>query len=260
MLYKITLLASALLSSTVFASPAPIIVSTINADSGDKSPKIGFTLSTAKRPFVGIDDQNTILPYFSYRNKDFYIESLDLGYNLVRKDGVSLDVIATPRFYERREGFADNDELDGTNRTRETYFAGLSSQIHLNDYGALTLQVLYDVIESNGIESVAQLSKTFAVSETFKFIPSIGINHQNSVLVDYFYGVNSDEVLPNRTAYNGASSINYNVTLNASWEIAKNIELLAQFKYEIIGEGITESSIVDEDELYFFTTGLVFRY
>ncbi len=248
-----------ILTTSLLAAPAPIITSTMDADSMNKSSGIGFTLSTAKRPFIGVDNQMTSLPYFSYRHKDFYIESLDVGYNLTRQNGISLDILATPRFYERKSSFADNNELDGISATTETYMAGLSSQFH-RDFAVITLQLLYDVIESNGIEAVAQASKTFDLTDTFKLTPSIGLSFQDAQLVDHFYGVESDEALANRSAYEGESSINYNFTLNASWKVHEHIELLSQFKYELLGDGITDSSIVDEDSLFFLTAGVVYRF
>ncbi len=246
-------------STSVNAAPAPIITSTMDADMINKSPGIGYTISTAQRPFVGVDDQKTSLPYFSYRYKDFYIESLDIGYNITRQKGFSLDVLATPRFYERKDSFADNNELEGISETSETYLAGISSQFHM-DYGVLTLQLLYDVIESNGIEAVAVASKTFDVTKTFKFTPSIGLSYQDAKLIDHFYGVQSNEARIGRSAYDGEPSLNYNVTFNASWEVHEHVELLGQFKYEWLGDGITDSSIVDQDSLYFLTAGIVFRY
>ena len=253
------LLFTSMFSGSLFSAPAPIITSTMDADAMSKSPGIGYTVSTAQRPFVGVDDQKTSLPYFSYRYKDFYIESLDVGYNIIRQKGFSLDLVGTPRFYERKASFADNTELDGISTTTETYLAGLSSQFHL-DYGVITLQLLYDAIESNGIEAVAVASKTFEITKAFKFTPSIGLSFQNAKLVDHFYGVEANEALAGRPAYDGESSLNYNVTFNASWEVHEHVELLGQFKYEWLGDGITDSSIVDEDSLYFLTAGVVFRY
>lgn len=254
-----TLLLTSIISSSINSAPAPIITSTMDADEINKSPGIGYTISTAQRPFIAVDDQITSLPYFSYRYKDFYIESLDIGYNITKQKGFSLDVLATPRFYERKASFADNDELDGINTTTQTYLAGISSQFHM-DYGVLTLQILYDAIESNGIEAVAVASKTFDLTKTFKFTPSIGLSYQDAKLVDHFYGVESDEARIDRPAYDGEPSLNYNVTFNASWKIHEHVELLGQFKYEWLGDGITDSSIVDEDSLYFLTAGIVFRY
>jgi len=63
-----------------------------------------------------------------------------------------------------------------------------------------------------------------------------------------------------RPQYEGEDSTNYNVTLNANWLYSRNIELLGQVKYEVIGDGITDSPIVDEDAIYNFTVGAIYRF
>ncbi len=246
--------------SVVLAAPAPIITSTFDKNaSGDYAPGFGITTSVAKRPFVGVENQQTSLPYISLRLGDFYIEGLDAGYNLAVAHGFRLDLLATPRFYERKASFASNGELAGIEQTRETVFAGVSAQFH-TDYGALTLQALYDVIESDGLEFVAQASSTFDLNRDFKFTPSFGISVQNASLVDHFYGVATTEVNGTRAAYDGTTSVNYNITLNVSYQWFDHVELLGQVKYEGLGDGITDSSVVDEDSVYFATAGAVYRF
>jgi len=256
---------SALFSTSVFstsllASPAPIITSTIGKSATKEfSTGFGFTNSIAKRPFAGVDDQTTSLPYLSLRYKDFYIEGLDVGFNLLQRERFTLDLLASPRFYERKPSFASGGELNGVSSTRETYLTGLSTQFHF-DYGVITLQYLYDAVESDGTEVVAQASSTYDVTDTFKFTPSFGLTLQNAALVDHFYGVDPTEATVSRAVYAGESSLNYNATFNATWEMSRHLEFIGQFRYEWIGDGITSSSLVDEDSVYFLTAGFVYRY
>lgn len=247
-------------STQLMAAPAPIITSTINQpEFGSDSVGIGITASVAKRPFVGVDDQNTTLPYFSLNFGDLKVEGLDISYDLTHDPDMRLNLLATPRFYERKPSFADNGELDGISSTRETYLVGLSSQFH-TDNRALTLQLFYDALESDGIEAVAQYSGVWDLSDSFKFIPSFGVSWQDAELVDHFYGVTQAESISGRAAYEGESSFNYNITFNTLWAVTDRINLLGQIKYERLGSGITNSSIVDEDSVYFITAGAVYRY
>ena len=86
------------------------------------------------------------------------------------------------------------------------------------------------------------------------------MTYQDDKLVDHYYGVQTNEVIAGRPLYVGQGSLNYNVTLNANWNVTKNIELLGQVKYEVLGDGITDSPIVDEDATYNFTVGVVYRF
>jgi outer membrane protein len=246
------------LSSIVFAAPAPIITST-QANQDDVGFGIGGTTSIAKRPFVGVDTQNASLLYLSYRNNNFYVEGLDIGYRLYKNNSFHLDALATPRFYEVKPSFADGGELNSIDVTKETYLTGISAQFNTSSL-VYTFQVLHDALQSNGNEIVLQVSKAFKLSEDFTLTPSIGIVNQDKTLVGHFYGVQSNEVISGRPAYAGNNALNYNVTLNASWYMTKHFELLGQYKIEKIGSGITDSPIIDKDTLSFITLGLVYRF
>ena len=246
--------------SVVYAAPAPIITSTQDRSGNqDHSFGIGLTTSVAQRPFVGVDDQNASLLYLSYRYKDFYVEGLDIGLNLINNENYSLDILGTPRFYEVEPAFADNGELNNIDITKPSYFAGFSSQIK-SKYATYTFQILQDLIESDGNELVAQVSKNYELNSEWSLTPSFGLVYQSNKLVDYYYGVQSNEVVVGRPLYEGKSALNYNLTLNALWKVTENVELLGQVKYEVLGDGITDSPIVDEDSTYFFTVGAVYRF
>jgi len=248
------------LHSTLNAAPAPVVSSTLDqGDAKEKGFGIGMTTSIAQRPFVGVDDQSASLLYLSYRKDAFYIEGLDVGYNFLKNKNFKLDVLATPRFYEVEPAFADNGELDGIDKTKPTYLGGISMQSTYSDV-TYTFQVLHDLIESDGNELVLQASKSFKTANKLTLSPSVGIAYQDSKLVDYFYGVQSNEVTANRALYSGDSALNYNATLHAKWELTKHIEMIGQLRYEVLGDGITNSPIVNEDSLYFITLGLLYRF
>ena len=200
-----------LVSATTHAAPVPISSSTL--DRGDDTKTrfgLGFTSSIAQRPFVGVDSQDSSLIYISLRYKDFYIEGLDAGYHLWKDKNLSLDLLATPRFYEVEAGFAKNGELDGIDKTSPTYFAGLSSQYRSKPL-IYTLQILTDIKESDGTEILLTASKTFKPGNAIALAPAIGITYQDKNLVDHFYGVQSNEVITGRNAYGGHDSIKYHV-------------------------------------------------
>jgi outer membrane protein len=206
-----------------------------------------------------VPDQISVLPYFSYRYQRFYIEGLDLGLNLVGNKRYNLNLLATPRFYEVKASFAKSGELDGIEQTNPTYLAGVSAQLN-TDAATFTLQLLHDLLESDGNEAVLQIGKSFTVGHRWSLIPSFGVTYQDSALVDHFYGVQASEVRVGRPLYAGKAALNYNVTLNAVWKAKPQLDVLGQIKYERLGDGITDSPIVDETAIYYVTIGAVYRY
>ena len=247
-------------SPLLLAAPAPIVVSSLDQGANtEQSFAIGIVSSIAKRPFVGVDDQNASLLYLSYRYEDFFIEGLDLGYKLNDNKKYNISVLATPRFYEVEPGFAENGELDGIDKTSPTYMAGLSLQTKFSGI-TTTFQALHDVIESDGNELLIQASKLFKTNKTISLTPSIGITYQDAELVDHFYGVQAHEVRVGRAIYKGKASVNYNVSLHAKWVATKHIEFIGQIRYEVLGDGITKSSIVDEDTINSLSLGMLYRF
>lgn len=246
--------------TSLCAAPVPVETSTLDKSiREDGKFGLGATLSVAQRPFVGVDNQDTSLPYLSFRYRDFYIEGLNIGYTLVTQNNFSLELLATPRFYEVEPSFADNGELDGIDNTRPTYFAGVSTQF-TQPYATFTLQLLTDLRESDGNEAVATVSRAFKPGSDVTLAPTLGLTYQDADLVDHFYGVQSHESNINRPEYKGRGSLNYHVSLTALWDTTEHIRLLGQVKYEVLGSGITDSPIVDEDSIVTFVIGAVYRF
>ncbi len=256
------LIVSGFMFNTLLANAAPVAIetSTLDKDAGTTSRYgIGFTSSFAQRPFVGVDVQDASLPYISFNYKDFYVEGLNIGYRLWKNNNVRVDVLATPRFYEVEASFADNNELNGIDKTKPTYFAGVSTQ-YITHHITYTFQILTDIIESNGSEIVVTGSKAFKPGKSFTLTPTAGITYQDSKLVDHFYGVQANEVAAGRPVYGGQGSTNIHTSLTGVWDASKHIQLLGQLKYEKLGSGIGDSPIIDDTDIVTLALGLVYRF
>ena len=248
-----------LCATAAIAAPVPVQTSTLDrSQNHDTDYGIGLTSSIAQRPFIGVDDQDTSLIYLSFSYKDFYVEGLDVGYQLLDNKDVSIDLLATPRFYEVEPAFAGNGELDGIDITKPTYFAGISTQ-YRTEAATFTLQLLADLNESDGNEFVITASKAFKPNTDFTLVPTLGITYQDAGLVDHFYGVQANEVRAGRPEYGGHASTNTHLSLNVLWQASKHIQLLGQIRYELLGSGITNSPIVDEDSITTALVGFVYR-
>ena len=247
-------------ASMAHAAPVPVDTSALDRSiTGDNRFGLGATTSIAERPFVGVDNQTTSLPYIKYRYKDFYIEGTNLGFTLSKSEFTSFELLATPRFYEVKASFADNGELNGIDETKPTYLAGVSAQYHFNSV-TLTMQLLADVAESDGYEFILGASQTYKPHADVTIAPGIGITYQDSELVDHFYGVQANEVATGRPLYKADSSANPYLSVTAIWQASKHIQLLGQLKYEQLDSGITDSPIVDEDSIVTSVIGAVYLF
>ncbi len=248
------------MSNQAIAAPVPIDSSVFDRNTiSDTKYGIGVTFSVAQRPFIGVDNQLTSLPYLSFRYKDLYIEGTDVGFKLVDKEQYSLDILITPRYYETQASFANNGELDSIDKTKQTFFAGLSAQYRSN-YAIYTVQLLKDIKESNGTEFVATISKSFKTSNSLSLSPALGVTWQDENLVDHFYGVQENEVITNRPLYKAQSSLNYYASFTTVWNMSKQVQLIAQLKYEKLGTAITRSPIVNETAITSYVLGTIYRF
>ena len=249
-----------LITKIALGAPVPVDTSALDRSVTDETRfGLGGTTSVAQRPFIGVDDQSTSLPYIKYRYQDFYIEGINIGYNLYRTEQSSIELLATPRFYEVKQSFADNGELNGIDETKPTYLAGLSAQYQLGP-ATLTMQLLSDIKESDGYEFILSTSKSFKPHADVTIAPSIGVTYQDSELVDHFYGVQANEIAVGRPLYEADASLNPHLSITAIWQASKHIQLLGQIKYEQLGDGITDSPIVDEDSIFTSVIGAVYLF
>lgn len=248
------------IAKVLFAAPVPVETSTLSRTLQDQSSYgLGFTVSVAQRPFIGVDDQQTSLPYIKYHYDNFYIEGINFGYKFLNTKKTTIEFLATPRFYEAKPSFADDGELDGIDETKPTYLAGISAQYHTS-LVTLTLQLLSDIKESDGSEIIASVSTTFEPSDNLVLAPAIGVTQQDDELVDHFYGVQANEVRIGRPEYKAASSTNSFLSLTTIWNANRHVQLLGQVKYERLGSGTTDSPIVNEDSIFTAVVGAVYLF
>ncbi len=251
-----------LMSASAAVSAAPTAINTpLSRAPLDDTSHFGFgaTTSITERPFVGVDSQDEGLPYFSIRYKRFSVEGLDAGLDLFKNDNSVFGLLLTPRFYEVKSSFADDGELNGIDTTHRTVFAGVSYQ-YQHALFQVAANALKDVGgESDGTEANLTVSRGFNWRD-FTIAPSLGLVWQDGRLVEHFYGVADDETAPGRPAYGEHSSLNYQAALTGIWTPGKHWHLLAVVKEDYLGEGITDSPIIDERSLTSVAVGAVFYF
>lgn len=247
-------------ASLAVAAPTAINTPLSRAPLDDTSHfGIGATTSITERPFVGVDEQHEGLPYFSLRYKRFSVEGLDAGLDLFKEGNSVLGLLVTPRFYEVTAGFADNGELNGIDTTHRTVFAGLSYDYQHAMY-QLSANVLKDIgNESDGLEASVTVSRGINWGDV-TIAPSLGLVWQDGQLVEHFYGVDDDETAPGRPAYGEHSSLNYQAALTAIWTPGKHWHFLAVVKEDYLGEGISDSPIIDDRSLTSIAIGGIFYF
>lgn len=216
---------------------------------------IGAGVISAPRPYVGADAEVIPVPLVQYEGPRFFVRGLIVGYKLLASEDLAFDVHLMPRF----DGFENDDSpfLAGMDEPDPTIDLGLGMEASV---GALDLGLALeaDVLgRSEGLTARASLSRTYVWRRgTVVFRPEVGAAWQSEDLVDYYYGVDPDEALPLRPAYDGPSGTLVNVDVFASVRVSERWRLIGLASWSQLPDAITDSPIVDDASTLFGLVGL----
>lgn len=82
------------------------------------------------------------------------------------------------------------------------------------------------------------------------FVPAIGATYQTADYNEYYYGVTPDEAILFRPTYQPGSSLSPELTLRWGYALTDRWLLSGSLGLEFLNSAITESPIVDRDELF----------
>ncbi len=262
---RLSIFGGVLLSSAMSLHAAPVSVDASALGSDDSSFGIGFTSSAITRQYNNPDTVLAGLPFITARKNGFYINGVNVGYELTAdpdpfvapKPMLRIDLLAVPRFlgYKAEE----SPVLEGLDDAFYSIHAGASFTL-VNVPVGLNVQFLTDILnESSGSEIIATLSKTVSVGK-LGLTPALSFNWQNETLVDYYYGVEASEATATRAQFSPGSEISGALSLTAGFSISPKLSAFGAIRFEQLGGEIGDSPIVDEDTVSSATIGLVYTF
>lgn len=244
---------------------------------------IGYGIRT--NPVVDQDNiPFVIVPRITYYGKRFFLDSYDLGYTLYDKGVHQLNaILITPGFEQTffnrwdlrnfdlgdatfeagmpgvasstggpdtlspSEG-AENAPTPSNIKLRNRETAGLSGieYTYIHQYFDWQTQILQDVTRLHKGQKVrSAISIPFQSKRDF-FEVSLGAFWQSRELIDYYYGVDNDEVYDTSLSYQAPSSTAF--YLSGEWEkrLSKRWGLRGVISHKWLGSGVTNSPIVKE--------------
>ena len=226
-----------------------------------------------------------ILPEFSYYGDKFFIENLDIGYTLFDSAERSLNLIATPSydsvFFNRwdpgnllvdlsalsSEGIVgignsviDNsthiDPKELSNRDF-SYLGGLEfSQVFQK--GQIQLSLLQDISNTH---SGKEIRFAYAYSFSRQLKTTLGLTWKDKNLTDYYYGVDENEIVDDRGAYQADASFNpfIRISFNTKADGSGDSWRLS-FEYQKLDQQISQSPISVDDYVMTFYAGKRFQF
>lgn len=222
----------------------------------DAGSLVGMGVMIAESPYKGVSTDAQVLPIFMVKKSKFFIDRTTLGYKVINTDdGYSVAIIGAPRFAGYHS--SDSSDLAGMDDRERSFDGGLEAKWK-TDLCTVSAKVLTDLLSKHdGQEISLSISKSL-----FKgFLkPRLSASWLSQDYVDYYYGVKSTETTAARSAYNGQSTVNYNVGVMLALPLGKKWALIADVNYQFLGSQIEDSPIVNESSLMRYAAGLVYRF
>lgn len=227
----------------------------------------GLGVIVNSKPYKGFDEDVFLIPLIMYKKGNFYSRGRNIGYTFTEGDMAlasrdlhwSLDAIAEVRFdgYDSDDAYA----LNGMDDRDWTIEAGLSTRIEDKDLGFVEFDWLMDILSRHeGHRLRLTYGKAFTINKKLTLTPTVGFTWQSSDLVDYYYGVRSNETRADRPAYSADSTVNWFTALQSMYRLDEHWSLFSLFGWEFLGGEIKDSPIVDDDSTLSGIFGVLYTF
>lgn len=203
---------------------------------------VGVAAIWQDQGYKNINSTTNVVPALFYRSEDIMWMGPQFSYRFAELEGIEFRAHAQFRF----DGFdADEDPLfDGMEDRDGALDIGLGMR-YQTQVGTLGMTLLHDVTSTHeGHEISAEYSYPIRY-QAHMFTPFVSAAYLSNDLVDYYFGVRSNEVRDNRGFYQGDSTVNVRVGVNSLWEVAERQQVIANLSYTAYGTEIKNSPLVD---------------
>jgi outer membrane protein len=223
---------------------------------------LGLMVSGEQNPYAGAKNSSLAYPYLtSFRDSVFtdtwlIIRDGDIGMRWVSENGWELGGVG--RVQTLGLGSSETDELLGIADRKWTLEAGPTIgwrgwpvHMHLKAYAEISDR-------HDGLTSELTFSYPLEWSRGY-LVPSVGLVHLNKDYADYYYSVTSAESTLVRPAF--AAEASTNLALKLRWGYALNEKWLLSgaIGVEQLDSNITDSPIVNDDEIWSARVGLAYN-
>lgn len=205
---------------------------------------VGGAVNVNQQMYKGFEYNTMALPIIGYRGERLQVYGPFVSYDVIKRDNWNFTANLSPRFSGFEE--IDSDYFTGMDERKKSLDAGIGARYEWNDI-RFSASLMTDVLSvSQGSEVSLSLSKVFNYGPFF-FEPSIGVVSQDKNLVDYYYGVKTEEILQDRPQYNGDSAVNVQYGLSFMTPVLFKGLTRLRFSYTSFDDTIMDSPLVSGD-------------
>lgn len=226
---------------------------------------IGVNVAFARRPYIDSDLRIFAFPLptrlddYTFTGQRFAFREGVGIFRFIRK--ARFDLSLAGRFDGRGYNPDDNDALQGLEQRKFSVEAGLMGAWR-GDRAFVEASGTTDVLgRSEG--TTYELNVGFPlkfVEDRLQLIPQIAALHFSDSSIDYYFGVRpGEELLPDRPAYAGRSTTNLRISTRGTFRFDNAWALSGRLAFIGLGDGITDSPIVDRNLTWNFDIAVLRR-
>ena len=214
---------------------------------------LGFAYTWQDSVYAGENYRTDFMPTFTYTGERFFLDTTDFGWHAIDNDRWQLDVFGSYYIqgYNDHSFFSDtgevrpeDDPLKGMER-KNALEGGLelTRKTTLGRFGVVVRQDIDGV--HNGSEVRARWAKVFR-GRDWQLEPWLELSRWSAEKADYYFGVEPDEVIDGRPAYDLDATNNWAFGLSARYRFWKQHHLGLNLSYREYDSDISNSPVVTE--------------
>ncbi|MCL6417558.1 MipA/OmpV family protein [Aestuariirhabdus sp. Z084] len=217
---------------------------------------LGATFRGQTSPYRGEEIQDDFLPHITYEGERFFMSGPRAGVHLLNDSPWEIDLALSYRFAGYNE---ENDKfLEGMERDDSVDFQAVFAR--QTDWGRFSLTPSADISNKHrGWDTSLQWSG-HSRKGRWQWQPWIGATYQSQQLAQYYYGVESDEVITGRPVYDTGSAINASIGLNIDYQWTSDVHLSLGLEQERLDSNLVDSPIIDQRNLFKMALGIHHRF
>lgn len=253
-------LLGALLSASATASAGKILDYIRNYDLNNYA--VGFAISGEQSSYIGAEPSTIAFPYLtSFRDSAMtdswlVIRDGDLGFRWVTDNDWELGVVG--RVQTQGSGNSDIPELDGVaNREWALELGPMAGfrrwPIHIN------FKTYFEVSDNHdGMVSHLAFSVPYEWDNGF-LVPFVEAIRRDADYSAYYWGVTANESSPTRPEYQPGSTMSAAIRARWGYALSDKWLLTGGLGLEFLDSAISDSPIVDRDEIWSATIGIAYN-
>ncbi|MEM9102351.1 MAG: MipA/OmpV family protein [Pseudomonadota bacterium] len=204
----------------------------------------GLGISFNDEIYKGFSSDTNVIPIIGYMGERWQIFGPFISYHFYKTKKLTLSLKASPRFDDFDED--DSEFFRGMEDRKLSMDGGVGLSL---EEGAWTfaLSAAHDLLDrSDGYEVDAGINHKLRFGPVF-FDTGLHIKYQDSDMVDYYYGVRTNEATPERPFYKGEKAINPSISFGVSTPILLGGMTRLNFEYTWFDNAITDSPLTEDD-------------